>query len=275
MKKFIAALIILVMFCVNVYGNIEHSSEIFVDEKSEEVSYAVTLASGEIVDIEENSAFILKNGEPVYTVPYKECDGNIIFEVRKLFETMNYEVLWEPESKTVYISDGKSTENFDYGEYVLINDKAYMGTEKFNGVFGYCCEVKNYPFDIDDDYMYFCCPLIVFDSFDTKTVISENTQFSEVKEWFQAAFEDFKENSEYCDGSENAESVLKLISERINGMEQIGEISKYRIYDGPYRVYADKTSGEMYYEISKIHRSIIKKLVYDDSDLFVINYFVG
>lgn len=263
------------IFYNNVYASIEHCYEYMYDENTDKELYKIKLNDNEEINIEGNMCIVMVNGDVIKSVLYREYEDEAVFPVRDLFEGMNYTVEWDAQMKNVIIYGDGINEHIAGGNYIILNDRAYINARGLNNIAGYRAELKNYPYIVDNDYAVFRCPILTMDNFDEdETITAERAKMS-LKTDLETAFENFKNSSGYCDGSSDSVFVINEIEKSISNIQLIDEISKYRVFRGPYTIYADKVTGEMYYSIWRVHRCCIKKLDFNDPDLFVMNYFVG
>lgn len=227
------------------------------------------------INIDENMCIVMSNGDITGSVIYIKYNDNIVFPVRELFEKMGYTVRWNSYIKTVNIYRGELNEAVNYENYFIIGNRAYLKAATLNNMFGYRAEIKNYPYDVDRDYAVFGCPVLVLDNFNESEITTAERAKELLKSNLKTAFEKFKISSEYCDGSSNAEFMLNEIKNSIDNIEVIDDISKYWVFRGPYVIYVDKVTGDLYYSVWRVHKCSVKKLNFNDDDLFVMNYFVG
>lgn len=265
------------VFCTSIYGSIEHYYEDFYDEYGNTVSNTIILEKDNEINInkgEGSSFFVLLNGNPISNISYISCENKAFFPVRELFETIGCDVIWDSSYKTISIFGLEKDIIINANNYILSIDKAYVSADDLSIVLGCNVSLMNYPYTRLNDFARLRCPLLIIDCHDKDEVFSAEVLLDELKRKLYIALENFKETSEYRSDN-NWDFVIADIENKIKNMTITDEFSNYYVFDGPYAFYADKITGEYYWELSKIHRGYIKKLDFNDPYFFAMDYFMG
>ncbi|WP_353094114.1 copper amine oxidase N-terminal domain-containing protein [Tissierella praeacuta] len=107
--------------------------------------------------------------------------------------------------------------------------------------------------------------------------ISYENAYSYLKNNLESAYNNFEQN--YMILYNPDEDLLKNVSshlrKNINNLKFIEEFSRYYIFEGPYTIYFDKYTNDVYFNIIDISFSELKKIKFDYPRLFEYGYMVN
>lgn len=156
---------------------------------------------------------------------------------------------------------------------VIIHDLVYIPLRFVCEKMG--LEIKYYNHSEIDLFKH--SSIITIDSKLDIPYISQEEAYRYLKSNLDNAFNAFEQNFKMLYDPD--ETLLKDVSsslrENINNLKFTKDFSRYYVFKGPYTIYLDKYTSDVYFNIIDVSFSEVKKIKFDDPKLFEYNYMVN
>lgn len=156
---------------------------------------------------------------------------------------------------------------------IVIHDLVYIPLRFVCEKMGF--EIKYYsPSEID---LFKHSSVITIDSKLGIPYISQEEAYRYLKSNLENAFNNFEQNFKklYNPNEVLLKDVSSRLRENINNLKFAQNYSRYYVFKGPYTIYFDKYTSDVYFNIVDISFSELKKIKFDDPKLFEYNYMVN